>query len=358
MHPVRYARKARGVLRTRIELLADASEQQLREKVRSGELVRLASGIYVDEPDLSGWPEEQHAVRARAHARCCAHVVSHVSAAALHGLPLPGADLSEVHFSRPGRSGNDLVGDRRLHAGCPGDEWLTRVDGIRVTTVARTVVDVARTQPLLAAVAAIDAALYRGLTDPSELVEAFDAEHRWVGSPWARTALREADGRTESPGETWARLALRDLADGHELQFDVFDDAGVFVARADGGFPRRGLIWEYDGQGKYEELRDPGMSRDQVMAKQLKRQAALVSLGWAVVRGGGEDLPDKQSFRTRVAEALWASGAVGWAPPRGHVVLKPALSVDVREPAQWAAVMRAEMYDRWRSRRYVDRTGI
>ncbi|MGV8849775.1 MAG: hypothetical protein ACOH16_09520 [Propionibacteriaceae bacterium] len=339
------------MLYSRAALLETTSERELRRLVRDGDLVRIATGMYVDGLDLSGWPEQIHAVKTRAHGRPCAHVVSHVSAAVLHKLPVPGADLTEVHFSRPGHGGNDLIGDRRLHAGDLDDRWLTSVDGIRVTNVPRTVVDVARTQPQLAAVAAIDAALHRGLTDPAELVAAFEAEHRWVGSQWARRALKAADGRPESPGETWARLAVADLHPGHELQFSVYDPCGAFVARADGGWPSLGLLWEYDGQSKYEELRPVGTTREDVMAKQARRQTKLERLSWTVVRGGGEDLPHRDAFRARVAEAVWAVGKAGWAPPRGRVELMPPLAVDVREPIQWAAVMREEMYERWRARR-------
>lgn len=348
------------MLHLRTDLLSATSQQELTARLRDGELVRLASGVYADQLDLSGWPEQVYAVRVRAHAQRCVHVVSHVSAAVLHGLPVPGADLSEVHFSRPGRSGNDLIGDRRVHAGCPGTESLTTVDGVLVTSVARTVVDVARTQPHLAAVSAADAALHRGLADPAELVAAFDAEHRWVGSPWARKALRAADGRAESPGETWARLALDGLAPVQELQFSVFDERGRFVARPDGGFPELGLIWEYDGQGKYEELRPAGLSRDDVMMKQLERQRKLTRLGWAVLRGGGDDLGHREAFRERAASLVTAAMTKGWVPPRGSYELKSRISVDVREPIKWADAEREERYERWRARmaRTVDRTGV
>jgi len=338
------------VLYTRTDLLTQETTYTLEGRVRRGELVRVASGLYVDGLDLSGRPEATHALRVRAHARRCEHVASHVSAAVLHGLPVPAADLAEVHFSRPGSSGNDLVGDRRLHAGCPTDEWLTEIDNIRVTSVARTLIDVARTQPLLAAVAAIDAALQRGMVDPAALVKAFEAEHRWPGSSHARRALKAADGRAESPTETWSRLAVADLDKGHELQFEVFDDAGRFVGRADGGFPKLGVIWEYDGQGKYEELRDPSVTREQVVEAQLVRERRMTRLGWTVVRAATPDLSDKDRFRHDVARVVGAAGAPGWLPPRGTVKLKKPVCVDLRDPIRWDAAMREEMYEHWKRR--------
>ena len=338
------------MLHTRTDLLTQDTAHALENRVRHGELVRVAAGLYVDGLDLSGRPEATHALRVRAHARRCEHVVSHVSAAVLHGLPVPAADLAEVHFSRPGSSGNDLVGDRRLHAGCPSDEWLTQIDNIRVTSAARTLIDVARTQPLLAAVAAIDAALQRGIVDPATLVKAFEAEHRWPGSSHARRALKAADGRAESPTETWARLAVADLDKGHELQFEVYDDDGRFVGRADGGFPELGVIWEYDGQGKYEELRDPSVTKEQVVAAQLFREQRMTRLGWTVVRAATADLSDKDRFRHDVARAVWAASAPGWLPPRGTVKLRRPVRVDLRDPIQWDAVMREEIAERWNRR--------
>ena len=131
----------------------------------------------------------------------------------------------------------------------------------------------------------------------------------------------------------------------------MHDPSGEFVARADGGWPSLGLIWEYDGQGKYEELRPPGMTREDVLAKQARRQSKLERLSWTVIRGGGEDLPHRDAFRARVAEAMWAVGKAGWTPPRGRIELMAPLTVDVREPVTWAAVMREEMYERWLARR-------
>jgi len=173
--------------------------------------------------------------------------------------------------------------------------------------------------------------------------------------------LTAADGRSESPGETWARLALIGLHPGLELQFNVYDEDGRFVARADGGYPELGLVWEYDGQGKYEELRAPGTTRDDAMAKQRRRQANLERLGWTVIRGGGEDLRDKVAFRDRVGQVLQAAGTEGWAPPKGRYELTPRLTVNVREPVQWAAAMREELYERWLARHLVHRghrTGV
>jgi hypothetical protein len=172
-----------------------------------------------------------------------------------------------------------------------------------------------------------------------------------VGSPRARKALKAADGRAESPGETWARLAVADLHPGHEVQFSVYDPSGAFVARADGGWPSLGLIWEYDGQGKYEELRPLGMTREDVVAKQVRRQSKLERLSWTVIRAGGEDLPYRDVFRARVSESVWAVGKADWAPPRGRIELMQPLTVDVRRSSGPRSGARRCTSDGWPAER-------
>jgi len=131
----------------------------------------------------------------------------------------------------------------------------------------------------------------------------------------------------------------------------VYDAAGQFVARGDGGFPELGLLWEYDGQGKYEELRRAGVTKEQVLAKQARRQGRLVDLGWKVIRADRDDLPGSERFRGAVASALWAASDSGSTRPRGSYTLKPPVTVDIRDPIQWGAAMREEIADRWRARR-------
>ena len=116
---------------------------------------------------------------------------------------------------------------------------------------------------------------------------------RHRGSPRARLVAELADGRAESPTETAVRLAGRERPlPAMELQFEVYDEWGRFVGRADGGFPELGIIWEYDGQGKYGELLPPGRTAADALLAQKRREARLVALGWTVLRVDHTDLPD------------------------------------------------------------------
>jgi hypothetical protein len=148
-------------------------------------------------------------------------------------------------------------------------------------------------------------------------------------------------------------MALEGLHPGQELQFDVYDEAGWFIGRADGGIPEVGIIWEYDGQGKYEELRPAGVTKEQVLATQAVRQGRLVRLGWKVIRVDRHDLSDKEGFRGAVASAVLEVADSGWVPPHGTYTLRPPVTVSLRDPIQWGAAMREEIAERWRARRGI-----
>lgn len=288
----------------------------MRARIRAGTLRKVAPGVYTDEA-VGRFPEDRHRQAARGYALLSRLPLSHVSAAALHGLPLPGADLSHVHFSRPGSSGGRTCGPRRVHA-CPLDPaWATTVDGIAVTTVARSVIDVGRSEPLACAVAAADAALGRNACTGAELVAALGSVKGHTGVVRARAVLRWCDGRSESPGESLTRMALRPLSTGMHPQVEIFDGTGCFVARADGAGPTRGVLWEYDGEQKYSRLLRPGQDVTTVLLAERRREQRLVELGWAVVRVVRSDLQDESALRARFQAALALCARPGHTPPRG-----------------------------------------
>lgn len=199
-------------LRLRAQLLAagltDGELQRLR---RAGAVTALRRGAYVPAGDARlGEPAARHAllVRAMIPRLAAGSVVSHVSAAVLHGLPVWNIPLGRVHVTRGGTGGGRLT--RRLHLHVAPLERCEVADmgGIAVTTVARTLVDLARSVPFEQAVVLADGALFAGLVDPAGLAAAQDRAARWRGEPAALRAVMFADGRAESPGESRSRIAL------------------------------------------------------------------------------------------------------------------------------------------------------
>ncbi|MFB9376944.1 hypothetical protein ACFFKU_02955 [Kineococcus gynurae] len=115
---------------------------------------------------------------------------------ALQVLRSPGLEPMAAHLAGIQGFTATLDGDR--------DEVL----GIPVTSLERTLLDVARFESPLLGLATLDHALRDGLFDPADLLDraqAFRGE-RWVAR--ARDLVRWADPGVESPGESWARLRI------------------------------------------------------------------------------------------------------------------------------------------------------
>ncbi|WP_440588737.1 type IV toxin-antitoxin system AbiEi family antitoxin [Geodermatophilus sabuli] len=93
-------------------------------------------------------------------------VVSHQSAAVLHGLPLRGVGLARVHVTRQPPASGELGRFLRCQvARLPDDDVMT-VDGLAVTSPARTTVDLARVLPGEPAVVTLGAALRSEFVPP------------------------------------------------------------------------------------------------------------------------------------------------------------------------------------------------
>jgi hypothetical protein len=214
-------------------------------------------------------------------------VLSHASAARLHGLILPWRQSSEVRVTaedqwRRGR------GYRVAQATMTAEEvepWL----GFGAMSVARTLVDWAREWFLTDGVVAIDAALHERKATRAELVGAALAGAHRVGIAQAARALGLSDGRAESPLETRGRLAL--LASGlprPELQVEIHDAPG-FIGRVDGWYEDAAVAIEFDGQVKYTDPRYTS-SPGEALWKEKRREDRMRAVGIRVVRVVNEDL--------------------------------------------------------------------
>jgi hypothetical protein len=145
---------------------AGISPKQLRTMVQRGELVRLRYGVYASASALALAADDKalrHALEVRAALAATsssAAVASHESAALVHGLPLlrePPAGTVSLTRSPGASTGRSATGLRVYSATLPG-EHVTTVGGVRVTTVARTAIDLARALPFMDAVVVADAA--------------------------------------------------------------------------------------------------------------------------------------------------------------------------------------------------------
>jgi hypothetical protein len=162
-------------------------------------------------------------------------------------------------------------------------EDVTSIGPVHVTSVARTLADLARHRPLGAGVAAMDWALHEQLVTVEEIEDVLQFCSTWPLVPHARRALRLADARAESPLESTSRLVIPRLGlPEPELQSSIFDRHRRFVGRSDFYWDAFGVVGEADGRSKYDD-------RD-VLTREKERQEQFEDLGLVVVRWGWRDV--------------------------------------------------------------------
>jgi hypothetical protein len=287
----------RSGLWLRRELLAEGfRDDELGRVRRQGQAVTVRRGAYVGSADERlRDPLARHALTV--YAAVCQlpphAVVSHVSAAVLHGLDVWAVPLNRVHVTRSRSSGGRSGRHLHLHTAPLDADEVDDVGGVPTTSVARTVVDLARSVPFEQAVVIADAALRLRLVEPAELREGvYRASYR-PGNRGARRVVEFADGRSESVGESRSRVALQRAGiPAPALQHEVRSAAGLLIARVDFWWAAHATAGEFDGAVKYGRLLRPGQDAgDAVFAEKL-REDAVRAEGLRVVRWTWPDLDD------------------------------------------------------------------
>lgn len=259
---------------------AGVPEHELR-KARQTELA-IGHGTYA----LPGTaPELIAAVRLKG-------VVSHASAAALHGYALWTPD-KRIHVSVP--TWRQPEGGVQLHRAClaPSD-----LDYFRpMTSPLRTLLDCGRTMPLLEAVVVIDSAIH-GRRVPREVLEAASRSARGRGATALRQAVRFADELADSPMESVLRMlvALLPCTVSVQVRFRSVGKVDLLV----NGW----LVLEADGFEHHSNRADYRNDR--------RRGNNLVEHGVSVLRFSYEDL------QNRLWEVLsQIERVLNLGPPRG-----------------------------------------
>ncbi|RMB76783.1 DUF559 domain-containing protein [Rhodococcus sp. SBT000017] len=268
------------------------TRQQLR-----GHFRRIYRDVYIDPNSVLDAPTKARAAWLYSRGRA---VVSGLSAAAVHGSGWISADHdAELLWAEHRRQFDGLrIGFDELLP-----EEVESVDGLVVTTAARTAYDLGRRRPFGTAVARLDAlcrATGVGVHDIARLAE----NHRGArGIVQLRAVLAVVDAGAESPQETRTRLALMEAGlPRPQTQIEVVGPDGRVFARIDIGWARWKVAVEYDGEQHWSD--------DRQRAWDIERQHLLESLGWTVIRVSAMQLrTDPWEVAARVRDKLRAAGA-------------------------------------------------
>ena len=276
---------------------------ELRRMLRDGTLLAVRPGAYVQGEQLPTEAEARHllAVHAALGELSPDSVISHVSAALLHGLSVWNVPLHRVHASRNRRRSGGRRDPRvHLHSVPLGPHDIEEIGGIPVTTPAVTLLDLARTVPFEPAVVILDQAFARHLVTIEDIGAAAAERRRWPGMPAARRAFEFAAAGSRSVGESRSRVAIaRAGLPVPVLQWKVRTAGGV-VREADFGWPALRTVGEFDGRIKYGRLQDAA----EAVYQEKLREDELRAEDLGVVRWGWDVLADFTGTAARLRRSF------------------------------------------------------
>ena len=295
-----FAATADGLLLTARITLAGGDVRSLQREAERGTLHRLRRGAYVD---AEAWRVADSRARALLHLRAYAAtarvppIFTHESAAVVHDLPLLSIQPALLHVAASSDSGGrPRDGVRRHRANTIAWE---EVDGLHITPVERTVIDLAELLPFRDAVVAADAALRRGFT--RRHLDDSAAESNPKGTRRVQRVIDFASPLSESVGESVSRVAIHELGfPAPVLQHPFWDRSGP-IGRVDFWWPERQLIGEFDGRIKY--LGNLGGPPQEVVWHEKRREDRLRALGPGVARWVWHDLEHPESLAALLSSA-------------------------------------------------------
>ena len=182
-------------------------------------------------------------------------------------------------------------------------DWeVAVVRELRVTSPARTFVDLAAMLSITDLAAVGDAAMRRWGVTPHELDRVIRRRLRYNGKVKARYVAPLLNARAESAQESRLRMIV--IGDGlpePSVNLVIRDEGGQFLARCDLGYEEWQIAVEYDGAVHASE----GRRQSDATRRTLLRQH-----GWYVVEIVADDLRFPQRAIAKVRAALRSRGAV------------------------------------------------
>lgn len=218
-------------------------------------------------------------------------VIAGQAAAAMHGSRYVDDDSPiELIWNNTKTPRGVVVGRESLG---PGE--TTVVDGMTVTTPARTAFDLGRRGALDQTVARVDSVLHVCRLSPHEVMQLVARHPKARGVRQLQKVLLLADPKCESPRETWLRLMFGRATHLPPVrtQVEVHDARGRFIGRVDFAWPELKIAVEYDGEQHRIDSAE--------YAKDVKRLERLHAAGWIVIRVLKGDSPGDVLARVEAA---------------------------------------------------------
>jgi len=296
-----------GVISRRQAVAIGLRAPDLGLLVKAGFLSLAAPNVYVVASYPVTWRQRLAVATA-----CCneAGTAGFESAASLHRIDGAAEGPVVVLVAAPRRVHLDGV---VVHVGPIGEVDVTFIDGIRCTTVERTLCDLASVRSEFEVQLAFEW-YWRRHPDLSALQEAVERLHRpgQSGTKVLQRLIGEArigGVPTESALEVRLDFVLRGLP-GLVRQCEVVDIAGAFVGRVDFALPELRIAIEAHSAEFH--------SSDVAHRSDLRRHVRLVAAGWRVCYVTSADLADPSKVWT-VIQTMRRGGPGDAVPPRPPV---------------------------------------
>jgi len=264
------------------------------------------------------WPDERRGQTAQRRIRALAHAYaprlkpgqffSHLTAARLHGIPLPAAfdrhELLDVSVPSPRRAARAVGIQGHKQVVSSADVHL--LEGLPVSSPAQAWIELA---PLLSAedlVCVGDYLLWwrHPRATLQELKFAVGSRHGRPGVAMLAEILPILTDRADSPPES--RIRYRFLRAGLPtvaVNEEIYDAQGMFIALPDLAFRRYRMVIDYEGDHH---------RTDRVQwQKDISRVPRLEAANWHSTRVSAQDLRDSRELICRIRRLLRERGWIG-----------------------------------------------
>ena len=299
-------------LLSRDRILHGLSANDLAKRVRSGTLVRVRHGVYVDGPtwrDLKPWQQYRVRVQAAAETFEKTTIFARHSSASVWDIPFIGQNHPVQALTLKNDGGRSRAGVSRHFAARSGLRECC-VEGLLVTDRVRTVLDLAAFSPFAEAMAPLDHVLRPDLArqlpalTKAELEAGIGNIYSAAAARRIRAAIAFADPASASAGESWSRALIHVAGFEPPLLQQRFTDAAGLVGYSDFYWKESRIIGEFDGEEKYvkpEFLK--GRTTSEAVLAEKKRENRLRSLGFRVERWDWAELAAAGTLERKLAAA-------------------------------------------------------